>query len=207
MPDVRLGGDAATGGRPRDATRGAAILEAALELLTEVGYDRLSIESVAARSGVAKTTIYRRWADKASMVAAALAATAVRPSTPATTSDLRSTAIEVVSNLAQQMCEQNLALLTAMFAARRTDPALAEALHLILQQDEVAMTAPLLLAAHRGGAALRPDAASVFAELVPALLLHRLLVLGDEPDAAVIEHLVDRILLPLIVEPPSASRR
>lgn len=200
MPEKQAGGDAATGGRPRDSARGAAILEAALDLLSEVGYDRLSVEAVAARSGVAKTTIYRRWADKASLVAAALAARAVRPSTAAATGDLRSTAVAVIRNLAQQMGEQDLGLLTAMFAARRTDPALAEALHLILKQDEVAMTAPLLLAAHRSGEALRPDVAHVFAELVPAFLLHRLLVLGEEPGAAVIDHLVDRILLPLIVE-------
>ena len=73
-----------------------------------------------------------------------------------------------------------------MFAARRTDPALAEALNLILKQDEVAMTAPLLQAADRSGQALRPDAASVFAELAPALVLRRLLVFAEEPDAAVV---------------------
>ncbi|MER6876666.1 helix-turn-helix domain-containing protein, partial [Amycolatopsis sp. NPDC000673] len=59
-------------GRPRDVRRDAAIHEAALALLTEVGYDQLSIEAIAARAGVAKTTIYRRYRDKAALVAAAV---------------------------------------------------------------------------------------------------------------------------------------
>src|SRR5262245_44560170 len=51
--------------RPRRRARSdQAILEAARALLAEVGVRGLTIEGVAARSGVAKTTIYRRWRDK-----------------------------------------------------------------------------------------------------------------------------------------------
>ncbi|WIX93367.1 TetR/AcrR family transcriptional regulator [Amycolatopsis sp. DG1A-15b] len=59
-------------GRPRDSGRDLAILDATLSLLTEVGYEQLSIEAVAGRSGAAKTTIYRRYPDKAALVAAAV---------------------------------------------------------------------------------------------------------------------------------------
>src|SRR5438128_1054418 len=59
-------------GRPRDTSRGLAILDATLALLTEVGYEQLSMEAVASRSGAAKTTIYRRYRDKAALVAAAV---------------------------------------------------------------------------------------------------------------------------------------
>lgn len=48
-------------GRPRDSSRTESILEIALRLGAEVGFDGLTIEALAARSGVAKTTIYRRW--------------------------------------------------------------------------------------------------------------------------------------------------
>lgn len=52
-------------GRPRSARADEAIIEAALDLLAEgVGVDALSIESVAARAGVGKATIYRRWPGK-----------------------------------------------------------------------------------------------------------------------------------------------
>ena len=48
-------------GRPRDPRRREAILRAAIELVAEVGYDRMTVEALAARAGVSKPTIYRRW--------------------------------------------------------------------------------------------------------------------------------------------------
>jgi AcrR family transcriptional regulator len=57
-----------TGGRPRDARVDAAIGEATLDLFCELGFDGVSIEAVAARAGVGKTTIYRRWPSKEALV-------------------------------------------------------------------------------------------------------------------------------------------
>jgi len=50
-----------TPGRPRDPEATASILRVALELGEESGFDGLTVEGIAARAGVAKTTIYRRW--------------------------------------------------------------------------------------------------------------------------------------------------
>jgi AcrR family transcriptional regulator len=61
-------------GRPRSAQADEAILQAALEELAEVGFEGLSIEAVAARAGVGKTTIYRRWPSKLELVMGAIAA-------------------------------------------------------------------------------------------------------------------------------------
>jgi len=55
-------------GRPRDAQAEQAILQATVELLSEVGFNQLSIEAVAARAGVGKPTIYRRWPSKPELV-------------------------------------------------------------------------------------------------------------------------------------------
>jgi AcrR family transcriptional regulator len=62
-------GDARPGGRT--ARTRAAVLDATLELLAEAGYGELSIERVADRAGVHKTTVYRRWPTKVDLVAAA----------------------------------------------------------------------------------------------------------------------------------------
>jgi len=59
-------------GRPRDARNDQAILEATLELLQEHGYRGVTIEGVAARAGVGRPTIYRRWPSKPAIVVAAL---------------------------------------------------------------------------------------------------------------------------------------
>ena len=55
-------------GRPRCPVTHQNILQAARELVEETGFDRLTMEGVAARAGVGKTTIYRRWPNKANLV-------------------------------------------------------------------------------------------------------------------------------------------
>ncbi|MFE6286154.1 TetR-like C-terminal domain-containing protein [Streptomyces sp. NPDC057877] len=55
-------------GRPRDERVHAAILGAAVDIVTEVGYAATSIAAVAARAGTGKDTIYRRWSTKAELV-------------------------------------------------------------------------------------------------------------------------------------------
>jgi AcrR family transcriptional regulator len=59
-------------GRPRSSQSDQAIRQATLALLATVGFDRLSIEAVAAEAKVGKTTIYRRYASKAELVADAI---------------------------------------------------------------------------------------------------------------------------------------
>ena len=59
-------------GRPRSAQSHQAILQAAVELLAEVGFERMSIEAIATRAGVGKTTIYRRYESKEELVAEAI---------------------------------------------------------------------------------------------------------------------------------------
>jgi AcrR family transcriptional regulator len=64
-------------GRPRDERADRAILDAAIDLLAEVGPTGLSVEEVAARAGVSKATIYRRFPTKDDMVVASLSCLSV----------------------------------------------------------------------------------------------------------------------------------
>ena len=59
-------------GRPRSEQAEQAIIDAALELFAERGVDGVCVEAVAARAGVGKATIYRRWASKEDILIAAL---------------------------------------------------------------------------------------------------------------------------------------
>lgn len=55
-------------GRPRSAEADQRILQATIDLFAERGYEGLTIEAVAERSGVAKSTIYRRWPNKVELL-------------------------------------------------------------------------------------------------------------------------------------------
>jgi AcrR family transcriptional regulator len=59
-------------GRPRSAQSHEAIVRATLELLAEVGFERLTMDQVQRRAGVGKATIYRRWASKSELVKEAI---------------------------------------------------------------------------------------------------------------------------------------
>jgi len=65
-------GEVRARGRPRDVRVDQSILDAALDLFLEDGFDTMSIESVAERAGVGKTTIYRRWQSKEELVVATI---------------------------------------------------------------------------------------------------------------------------------------
>jgi AcrR family transcriptional regulator len=71
-------------GRPRDPGYDKAILAATLEILFKKGYAGLTIDGVAARTGVGRPTIYRRWASKPALVIAALSQSVGLSPTPDT---------------------------------------------------------------------------------------------------------------------------
>ena len=182
-------------GRPRDSGRDLAILDATLSLLTEVGYEQLSVEAVAGRSGAAKTTIYRRYRDKAELVAAAVERRAPAKPPELAGESLREDVYCLAVWLARSISEQDVGLLGALFAGMRNDARLAQAMRRILRRDEAAMTDGLV---RRAGERLAPAAATLFAEVAPAMIVQRIVVVGEPCDAAFVAHLVDDILLPLL---------
>jgi AcrR family transcriptional regulator len=71
-------------GRPRSATAHEAILQAAVALFIERGFEGMSVEAVAATAGVGKATIYRRWLSKEDLVIDAVARVFAEPAAPDT---------------------------------------------------------------------------------------------------------------------------
>lgn len=193
VPDARP-----SRGRPRDAGRDLAILTATLDLLTELGYDQLSIEAVAARAGVTRPTVYRRYPGKAALVAAAVEyrGGGTPPDTDAR--DLREGLFGAVRWLAREIADQEVGMLGALFTGMRNDQQLAAAMRRILRRDQQAMTDASFRGAIERGEHLAPRAAALFAEIVPAVIVHRLIITGEPCDQDFLEHLVDDVLLPLL---------
>jgi AcrR family transcriptional regulator len=81
-----------------DAEADRLILETTKRLLRELGYERLTIDRVARDAGVARTTIYRRYADKAELVSAAID-TLRQPSKRPDTGDARADLVAHMDNM------------------------------------------------------------------------------------------------------------
>lgn len=185
-------------GRPRDAGRDVAILDATLRMLTASGYEQMSIEAVAAEAGVSKATIYRRYPNKAALVVAAVEHRAYATPPQVTSDNLRDGLATMAAWLASEIAEQEVGLLGALFAGMRSDPDLAAGMRRILHRDEAAMAGESFRGALEHGEELAPRAAELFTEIAPAIIVHRLVVAGKPCDGAFLDHLVDDILLPLI---------
>lgn len=128
-------------GRPRDTRLHHAILDATRELLTTGGYAELSMESVAARAGVGKKTLYRRWPSKAPLVAeAVLEAYGGSGSFPvAETGDLRADLRAWLCDHADFLAEPpNAALVRALIAAAAARPADGDDLYQQLSAPQLA---------------------------------------------------------------------
>ncbi|MFF8974886.1 TetR/AcrR family transcriptional regulator [Streptomyces sp. NPDC014995] len=107
-------------GRPRDSRAHQAILTATVELVTELGYAATSIGAVAARAGVGKDTVYRRWSGKAELVYEAVfteTETAPAPDTGSLASDLTALLEALIQEFSAPAAAAALPGLLADFAA------------------------------------------------------------------------------------------
>ncbi|MFJ2837888.1 TetR/AcrR family transcriptional regulator [Nocardia sp. NPDC087230] len=120
----------ATDPPPAGPRKAEVIHLAALELLAEAGYDGLTMEAVAQRSGVNKTTLYRWWPSKDALLAAALTVAApLRISIPDTGTfrgDLAALGVEIARLLT---AEDTAAIAAAVLSASASRPALATVGH------------------------------------------------------------------------------
>ena len=111
---------------PRVARSRAAVLQATLELLGEVGHVGTSIEAIAERSGVAKTTIYRHWPSRAVLLFDAFHGS-VEHVEFVPTGDVRADLIEVAQGLAAKLRDpRSSRIMVALLDAAEADPELAE---------------------------------------------------------------------------------
>jgi AcrR family transcriptional regulator len=85
-------------GRPRDASVDAAITQAVLEVLDDVGLKAMSMDAVAACAGVGKATIYRRWSSKEDLVVDVMASLVAAVEVPET-DDIRTDLITLLVRL------------------------------------------------------------------------------------------------------------
>lgn len=112
-------------GRPRAAELDDAILAAALQLLAEQGYARMSLDAVAQLAGVGKPTLYRRWASKADLATAALASRIAVEDHPPAAAAAEPALIFLLEQLCERLLQPNsMALVGTLLAEERQTPEL-----------------------------------------------------------------------------------
>jgi AcrR family transcriptional regulator len=112
-------------GRPRDPALDDAILDAAMALFAEGGYRGVTIEGVAARAGVGKASIYRRYDTRAELVVEAIRTRMCLIHDLADTGDLRADLLALLRPLVDRLRTPEGPVLTALMAERFREPELA----------------------------------------------------------------------------------
>jgi AcrR family transcriptional regulator len=181
-------------GRPRDPGYDKAILDATLEILTIKGYAGLSIDGVAAKTGVGRPTIYRRWPSKPALVIAALTQSPLL--SPAhDTGSLRDDLLAFQSDQVRMMNLPASRRITAgLVADLVADPELSETyLGDYVGQRQAAVREVLLRGIERGE--LRPDAnLDLIYDLLMGPLFMRSVVRGETLSPDMAEQTVDIVL-------------
>jgi AcrR family transcriptional regulator len=113
-------------GRPRDQRASSAITDAALRQLAEVGYGRVTMESVASEAGVARATVYRRYRDKADLVTAAIAGDGTTHLTERPSDDPRGDLVDYLVGFDQRFAEGCLEVVGTLIGTRDDPRPLAD---------------------------------------------------------------------------------
>lgn len=163
----------------RTAATQAAVFEATLAELVSHGYDETSVEAIAARAGVHKTTIYRRWQTKERLVAEALGAAAdsridVRDSGDID-SDLRVLAQSILRTLASR---ETVALVRVLVSGAQAS-AMARQMFQGYWLARLGHVGPMVNAAVRRGQLPPGTDAAALMHYLAAPLFHRVLVTGE----------------------------
>lgn len=182
--DRRAGADGRRIGRPYDHSSDALILTSALDLLAERDYEHVTLDAVSARTGKAKTTLYRRWPTKEDLVLAALRAAGHPPEVNLLPDlgMLRSDLLAVIDSPWLGGPDRRLAIFAGLASATRASERLAEVVRSEITQPYVAVYRRLLDRAVDTGEISADFTASipVLAEVIPAMSTHRLST-GREP--------------------------
>jgi AcrR family transcriptional regulator len=190
-------------GRPLDASRDVALREAALELLAEIGYDRLTIDSVAARAHASKVTIYRRWSGKAELVVDALSCVKQLPPVPDTGS-LREDLEAIAHNSTSIDNRFDAQLMIGLITALARDAELRQVFRERLIDPGKARLIQVFERAVARGEVPEDRNLDLLVSLFPALLIHHLLTFGELPESDFAEQVMNDVILPLATAPASS---
>jgi len=181
------------------AERAERIYAATLEVLIEVGFDRLTMDAVAARSRSSKATLYRHWPSKTELVTEA-----VRALRPAHVIDephgesLRGDLLDFLSHINDHASQDQVCMMRGLISACSTDEALAGAVRQQLIETKRQTLLQILRAWRDNGAIAADKDLTFLVDVIPSLITYRFLVTQEPVDQEFVTRMVDEIALPLL---------
>jgi AcrR family transcriptional regulator len=182
--------------RPRvEGDREQEILDATLEVLADVGYDRLTMDAVATRAKASKATLYRRWNGKVSLVIDAVQSVKSTPQSP-DTGNLRDDLIQSFCGMGGLTDEQSVATFASVITAISRDQDFARAFRQDVIGPKSQLSRSIFARAQERGEIAEDVDIDLLAPALAGIVLHRVYVMGEVPDEALITRVIDQIILP-----------
>jgi AcrR family transcriptional regulator len=176
----------------------AALHDAVLAELDEVGLGRLTMEGIARRAGTPKTTLYRRWAAPEEVLLDAIAAAyPVEEPSPAA-DDLRGDLIAALELLLEWSRHPTARAVQAIMLERHRHPGLVERLQGVFDRSGRRFTATVLQHYARLGHVDPALVTPVVEEIGEALVLKHVVDAGEEPTPRRLAEIVDQAILPAV---------
>lgn len=184
--------------RPRvEGEREQEILDATLDILSEVGYDRLTMDAVATRAKASKATLYRRWSGKAQLVIDALIHDKT-PVEPADTGTLRGDLLGTFCGMGGITDPQQMAILGSVITAISRDQEFAEAFRRDFIGPKRHITQEIFQRAIERGEIRADIDLDLIAAALPGICLHRTFLLGEAPTTELVTKVIDQVILPAV---------
>ncbi|MFD5598656.1 TetR/AcrR family transcriptional regulator [Leucobacter sp. NPDC058333] len=195
-------------GRKRDPSRDQDILEAALDVLAETGYEGMTIEMVAARAKAGKATLYRRWNSKLELVMDAVSCMKARHFDLATLPDTGSLRGDLVSlvkvpNIAE--ADRKLRIMTGIVSMLARDPELAAAAQDAIVAPRAAANRVIFERAIARGE-ISPDIdLETLCMIAPGIGTYRSLMMQTPLDREFAIRIIDSVVMPAALADPGAA--
>lgn len=195
-------------GRKRDHSRDALILDAALEVLAEAGYEGMTVDMVALRAKAGKATVYRRWPSKAELILEAIAHMKrgqVDLDRLPDTGTLRGDLVAMIKPQSIEEGERKLKIMAGLASMLSHDLGLAEAANAATIEPWAAAHRVLMQrAVDRGEISASADIETI-SHVVPSLAASRALTQRRPVDRDFLVSLIDGILMPALRPAPVAA--
>ncbi|GAA3163182.1 MULTISPECIES: TetR/AcrR family transcriptional regulator [Streptomyces] len=177
-----------------------AILDAALEQLSTVGWNGLTMEGVAAGAQTGKAAVYRRWPSKEDLVADALRAGLPRFDAVPDLGNVRDDLLDLCRRARDAMFSQSG--LAVRSVIHECDAAQAERFHGVIFAGVVEPTIEMLRQVIERGierGEVRADAANGYVfDAIPAMMMYRSKMCGSEWSDVDLEEMIDQLMVPLL---------